>query len=109
MLAVAGPFFLIPCFNICTEHSAAPIQAGWYGGMNECLTPLNLQKSEKVCAVNWGPLSDTSSSGNPKLEKKVCTALTVVAAVALQSETASIQFEWTSIITRTCHPSISAN
>ena len=106
MLAVAGPFFLIPCFNICTEHSVAPFQAGWYGGMNECLTPLNLQKSEKVCAVNWGPLSDTSSSGNPKLEKKVCTTLT---AFALQSETASIQFEWTSIITRIYHPSTSAN
>ena len=78
------------------------------GGVNLGLISLALQKSEKDWTVNWGPLSVTISSGNPKFVKKVCNALMVVAAVALRSGIASIHFEWTSIVTNTCQPSISA-
>ena len=59
-------------FKICTDRSAAPFDAGWYGGVSVCFTPLFFKSNLKVDEVNCDPFSEITSSGNPNEVNKVC-------------------------------------
>ncbi|CAL4069526.1 unnamed protein product, partial [Meganyctiphanes norvegica] len=48
-----------------TARSANPLLAGWYGGVNICLTPHFDNFSSNSLEVNCGPLSETNVVGNP--------------------------------------------
>ena len=59
-------FALLELFvTVCTVRSAAPFEAVWYGGTRVCLIPLFIIQSLNSAEVNCGPLSDTTSFGNP--------------------------------------------
>lgn len=50
------------CLKICTNHSAKPFVAGWYGVDRMCLITFFLVKGLNPSATNWGPLSLTNCS-----------------------------------------------
>ena len=70
-------------FQPITALSANPFEAGWYGGVLTCLTPLLLRNSANSLLVNVVALSETITSGNPIeandfLTSSIVTALVVV-------------------------------
>ena len=56
------PVYTKASFTTLTDRSAAPFDWGWQGGTRVCLIPFLLINSSEV---NYGPLSDTTSSGKP--------------------------------------------
>ena len=100
--------FRSACFRICTERSAAPFDAGWYGGVRVCLIPFIFMKFVKSCDTNWGPLSDTTSSGSPyELNRSRSTAIVLCEVVEVMCFTSN-HFEWLSMTTKKLLPSFSA-
>ena len=82
--------FVKPRFKICTDHSAAPFDAGWYRGVSVCFNPLFFKNDLKMDEVNCGLLSDTTSSGNSNEANKVRKMSQVLSAeVFLVSNTSS--------------------
>lgn len=64
------PFnLLIWDLKVLTNRSASPFDCGWKGAVVMCSTPFALQKFENSWDVNCGPLSETSTSGNPSIQK----------------------------------------
>ena len=48
----AVPILFIACLTTCTARSAAPFDAGWYGGVRIFLMPFCLQKVSNSVATN---------------------------------------------------------
>ena len=80
-------------FKICTDLSAAPLDAGWYGGVSVCFTPLFFKNDLKMDEVNCGPLSETTSSGNPKEANKLRNMSQVLSAEVFLVSNTSSHFE----------------
>ena len=53
------------CLTVRTSLSAAPFEAGWYGEVLMCFTPLVRRNDSNSEDVNCGPLSETNCLGIP--------------------------------------------
>jgi len=84
------------CLKVRTKHSAAPLEEGWYGALRICFTWLALRNSLNSSAVNCGPLSDTSCSGNPNEENKRCNSWMIADEVVEIIGITSGHLEWAS-------------
>ena len=69
--------------KVCTNLSANPFEEGWYGDTRMCLLPLNWQKLPNFSDTNFGPLSETSCSGNPFAANIFLSTATVCVAVVV--------------------------
>ena len=92
------------CLKVWIKHSTAPFEDGWYGAHLICLMPFFFMKSANSSATNWGPLSETTCSGNPWAEKSWRrVAMVWIAEVVVISNILG-HLEWASTTTRNDFP-----
>ena len=69
--------------KLCTQRSARPLLAGWYGADVMCLIPFLLRNSWNSSDLNCGPLSLTNWAETPYLANKFWSFSMVFAEVVV--------------------------